>query len=678
MPRRLHQTLADYVVIAISPALIMLLVGSLMFFLLHLFYQGEYQERLHWVMCCFVFASVLIARISIEQGFERAAPFGAALALVLGFAAHQFMVYDGSWIDNYSWIVNFTLIGVVWWCVHRLTWDCTVVEDDQDSSGEGLMQVVGLENAGDARNRVADEQRLEGTTSRDVPASYWQRYLQHQRRPHAPGVWVVYFSLAALPIFGVGQWFIPASDVDGRRYAFSLLTIYVACGLALLLTTSFLGLRRYLRQRRIEMPAMMANLWLSTGAIIIVALLAAAALLPRPSAEYAVAELPFSLGSQQQEASDFAPVRREGTQDDQPRSRAASDTSHSEEPVPDGGANQSGGEQPGSESQSSRSESKAGGEASQANGQAQGSSGEKSGGDSSGGEQSRGGEQSKGSQVGDSSAAGSQQSEPGKQPSRQQTGQQQRAEKSRPSDSGESKAAEKSGGGNKKLSPLENIKKFRDVERELAAKYEDRPKEKEGDEDAPQESEPEQQAQTPELPPVLGPLASLMRWVVYGLVIAAALLAVWWYWRDVLRAIQNFWSELVAWWRSLWGGQRVTGEAEEVTLDLRIPPPPFGSFADPFASGLGTGMPIEQLVRYSFDAFEAWSREHGCPREADQTPHELAREVARLNATIRTEARNLADLYSRAAFARGQLPEGAEEQLRALWRKMARGQGVMS
>ena len=32
MPRRLHQTLADYVVIAISPALIMLLVGSLMFF----------------------------------------------------------------------------------------------------------------------------------------------------------------------------------------------------------------------------------------------------------------------------------------------------------------------------------------------------------------------------------------------------------------------------------------------------------------------------------------------------------------------------------------------------------------------------------------------------------------------------------------------------------------------
>jgi hypothetical protein len=39
-------TLADYIIIAISPALIMALVGSLVFFLLELFYQGQYQARL--------------------------------------------------------------------------------------------------------------------------------------------------------------------------------------------------------------------------------------------------------------------------------------------------------------------------------------------------------------------------------------------------------------------------------------------------------------------------------------------------------------------------------------------------------------------------------------------------------------------------------------------------------
>ena len=76
---------------------------------------------------------------------------------------------------------------------------------------------------------------------------------------------VVYFSLAALPLFGIGQAMIPASNVEARRYAFWLLTIYVACGLGMLLTTSFLGLRRYLRGRRLQMPASMTALWLGIG-----------------------------------------------------------------------------------------------------------------------------------------------------------------------------------------------------------------------------------------------------------------------------------------------------------------------------------------------------------------------------------------------------------------------------
>ncbi len=41
MARRLNKTLLDYVIVAISPALIMLLVGSLVFFLIEVFYQGD-------------------------------------------------------------------------------------------------------------------------------------------------------------------------------------------------------------------------------------------------------------------------------------------------------------------------------------------------------------------------------------------------------------------------------------------------------------------------------------------------------------------------------------------------------------------------------------------------------------------------------------------------------------
>ena len=63
-------------VVAINPALIMVLIGSLVYFLLEMFYQGQYPERLHFCLTAFIFAAVLIARISMEEGWEHAAPFG--------------------------------------------------------------------------------------------------------------------------------------------------------------------------------------------------------------------------------------------------------------------------------------------------------------------------------------------------------------------------------------------------------------------------------------------------------------------------------------------------------------------------------------------------------------------------------------------------------------------------
>jgi hypothetical protein len=41
MPNKPHKTAADYMVIALSPALIMALVGSLCFFLIEVFYRGK-------------------------------------------------------------------------------------------------------------------------------------------------------------------------------------------------------------------------------------------------------------------------------------------------------------------------------------------------------------------------------------------------------------------------------------------------------------------------------------------------------------------------------------------------------------------------------------------------------------------------------------------------------------
>ena len=58
MAKRLYMTNADYVAIAISPALVMTLVGSLVFFLIEVLYVGDYQARLTYAFGLFVFAAV--------------------------------------------------------------------------------------------------------------------------------------------------------------------------------------------------------------------------------------------------------------------------------------------------------------------------------------------------------------------------------------------------------------------------------------------------------------------------------------------------------------------------------------------------------------------------------------------------------------------------------------------
>ena len=108
--------------------------------------------------------------------------------------------------------------------------------------------------------------------------------------------------------------------MNARQYAFQLLFVYTASGLGLLLTTSFLGLRRYLRQRRQEMPLRMVNLWLGIGVALIAGIMFAAMLLPRPNAEYAISDLPIHVGSPDQHASRYG-MGREGVEEQRPDAR---------------------------------------------------------------------------------------------------------------------------------------------------------------------------------------------------------------------------------------------------------------------------------------------------------------------------------------------------------------------
>jgi len=302
------KTLADYMVIGISPVLIMLLVGSLSFFLVQVFYRGEAVGSVRWVVFWFVMAVVLVSRIGIEEGVGHAAVYGLALA-------------GATWIYlvqiHPAYLMGIILLGTVWWCAHKLTWDCTLIDDDVDASGSGLLQTAregrkfkleaeptgGKTTAGSgcsvepvARNRRTAPTLQNSDTARKRRAAL----------PHPPGLWVVYFSLVALPLFGIGQMLLPGGDTDSRRAGFAFLFVYMAATVGLLLTTSFLGLRRYLRQRHLKMPGIIAFGWLKFGAGVACLVLAAALLLPRPGVNDMWQTLRYHVDYQLHRASEYA------------------------------------------------------------------------------------------------------------------------------------------------------------------------------------------------------------------------------------------------------------------------------------------------------------------------------------------------------------------------------------
>jgi hypothetical protein len=713
MPRRLHPTLVDYVVIAINPAIIMVLIASLVYFLLEMFYQGQYPARLHYCLTLFIVGAVLIARISIEEGWERASIFAAAMAVAICLAMQKFVSYKGTNFEQFGWAINLGLVALTWWCAFKLTWDCTLVDDSQDASGQGLLQTAGLDSPDDETPRKGGQAHFAHRASQNEPVpdssadvdrekgdsppprpvdvrlampaaaedsilpadretapekSRWERFIERRRRPHAPGVWVVYFSLAALPMFGLGQAFIPESNETSRRYAFLLLAVYVAAALALLLTTSFLGLRRYLRQRRLEMPPAMAGVWLATGAVLIVALLFLTALLPRPNAEYDISRLPIMATSEEHDTSKLA-AGKEGVEDKNAES-APGRRSRPNDEKPDDANNRkgTGGSGPNLKPRDDSSSGTASG--AQKPGQA------KSGEGKSGKAESAKGQSGKS----DSGRSDSGKSDAGKSESS--------GSKSRDSKSGDQKSGDqKSGDSNSSDSKRDNAKPG---EAPQSPKPSEKPAEKKPEEEksggGPSEKQPgkpgpggsrgEKPWRPPEAPPPPNMVAAwssyfgIIKWAFYGTIAAVVVALLIFHWRTVVEWLLSLVNE----WRSFWAnffsrGKRDRGrQMATEPRQLRS----FAEFSDPFAQGVAATWPPVELVQYSFEALEAWGRDNGWPREPDETAHDFASKIAMNIEPLAGPARTLAELYSWAAYSPRTLPRASADRLRDYWQTLAR------
>jgi hypothetical protein len=509
-------------------------------------------------------------------------------------------------LAGFRWAVNLGLMAIVWWCAHRLTWDCTLIDDTVDASGEGLLQASGLQEESKIEHGGSKIEKREGAdpgaSTRDSRSSTldprsagflswldrYQRYRAEQlRKPHNPGVWVVYFSLAALPLFGLGQSLIPVSDGARRRYAFWLMGIYMGSGLGLLLATCYLGLRRYLRQRKLQMPVAMTGLWLIMGGALIAVLLVAGALLPRPSTEYPLVDVKKWVGSPDREASRLAVKGDSLTKGE---GRGGSAQSSDQKDAKDSGSRQG-------QQGSGQNKDKSG----------QGSSRNNSG--------SGKNQQGKGNKSGQDSS---------KDGSKQQSSGSGRDEK-------ETEKDQRSGGASSSRGLTEMHSSHFGW---------------------------------------LGSVLKWVVFAIVALVVVIVLLrsglkflANFTDWaRRLLAALAAWWQGLFAWWTR---GDRQQAEAGATAAVKK--PRPFASFRNPFTDGTGNQRSPEDLVRYSFEALQALAWERGVGRNPDETPLEFAARLEEDLPAVESEARRLVALYARAAYARGRLPVSCLPAVRQFW-----------
>jgi hypothetical protein len=638
MAERESPSVSDYVVTAIGPALIALMVGSLVFFLVEVLYAGDYSERLLYTMFFFVSATVLVARISIQIDAGRATAYGVALAVVTYLAMLSFVEFPtGGWLKSWSWLVNLGLMALVWWSAHKLTWDCTHIDEKRESSGRGLLNAAGLdadaeEGTGDKKPEPAKSKpEAEGKKKKKKPkkghhdSRLWdwiERYQAHReaerKAGHTPGVWVLYFALAALPLFALGQSLIDAADEKRRRATFIQMVVYIASALGLLVTTSLLGVRRYLRQRKARVPLTMTVAWLGSGAVLIVVFVALGAFLPRPHSEVPWFGIQRA-GTSPRDASKYAQLsdsagKGEGRAGNQTKAGAGSAS---------GKGGQPGGGSKGSKGSGGKGEKGKGGS---------GKGGEGKGGNGKS-ESSKKGEQSGDDQKGDGKGSG---------------------------DDSEAK-------------------KDQDGDREAERDAE------QGDDAKDDGSAPDRSGGSRPSPQTGGGLekiAGAVKWLVFAII---AVLVVFGLFFGVLRYLAPFtdWARrwldgIRAWWASLFGGsgraRRVAAEAVGPTAPVR--PPPFSAFSNPFADGTAEQRDPAELIAYTFEALDAWAWDRGAGREPAETPLEFARRLGEAFPDLAEAFGKLAGLYARMAYSDLPLPDATLATLEDGWEQMVHGAPV--
>ena len=627
----------DYLLASIAPFFIIGMIGALVFFLITVCYQGSYTQRLMWILGLYTVASVLIARIAIEQSRTLSYAYMLALAGATLLVTPQFFVVTGP-MAIFSFPILIALLVIVAVLADRITFDCTSMNEQVQSSGVGILQSLGLIQS--ERNAAAKEKsNLRKSDNQQIEPTPSERKTANSRK-HNPGVWVLYFALLALPLFGLGQLII--QNPEDRSWAFKCLFLYLLCSLCLLVLIALLSLRKYLRERGVPMETSFAIRWLAIGMLSVFAMLCVLSLLPLPGKSLLSMDMPFRITSRDDLKTSrwgWGPegVPKEGGKPGQPQDGGKPQG----EPAP---------KQPNVDPENQRQPG-TGKQASDQKGD--GKQGEGKQGDGKQGE----GKQGEGKQ-GDGKQGEGKQGE-----GKQGDGKQGDGKQGVSSEDPKNKQADQASKGEKGDSQNEDE---RDGKKDEQGEKQDQQKQQEPG-NAGNQPKPQEQQQAP--PPtqsmsIQWNFSAAFQWLaMFVLAIVAVVFGIR-YRHQLLQA----WTEFRDWINALLGRKtriQVPVVDENVTL-IEDPFPPFQSFGNPFTAG--NRWTREQIVRHMYRATVSWGYEHRVVRRDDETPEEFMRRLARRFPQQQELLSMLGQLYNRIAYARGTVRNEEMKPMGDLWR----------
>lgn len=623
-PERLRPTAVDYLVVGLVPALIIGMICGLVFFLVLAFYQGDYNLRLMYLFGLFTLATVLVARIASEEGRGYAAMFSIPLGLASLLTINTFAKVDGP-LAGVSWLINGFLLALIWFLADRITFDCSVIDERAAGSQQGLLQSLGMlkkEKALVSAPRIGTPKKKDG-----------------KDKPHNPGVWVMYFALLALPLFGLGQLVIPESTSG----AFICLMIYLGCALCLLASTSFISMRRYIRQKGVEMPVEITSRWLPLSIASIAAVLVIGLVLPLPGRSLGLVGSPITFNSGDLDSSQFG-WGNEGSGDE---SNAAAAKTEGEDGAPEGAASKDG---KGNPQASDDGESKS----------------NQSGGDESGG---KGGDQADKSDGPQQQESGQQSSDDSSK-SEPETGKSQENSSNNEGSSGDNQQADSNdttAEEKQNQSPDEEQGKPNEASNENDESKDDGAgQDNSQDSSKSGSSNPGSSPRPSFIPNITGSISEMFKWIT--ILILATIVVI--YAITHPEDVKAMWAAIRNFFANLFGSKEQTVKQ---AAPARIAPPtprrPFRDFANPFTSG--QSLTADMIISHTYLALQAWAEEHGTKIADETTPTELADQLGRLNPSVGKHSQILAHMVNKLLFSRWTPAAEDVTPLRKLWHVMS-------